>query len=433
MKTGVVEPEKRGGRHSSMVENDKEQTELILNHINKFSRVESHYVRAETSREYLHEDLNLARMYRMFCAEHKGRKIPSMVKYSNVFHRLNLSFHRPKKDKCSLCSMYREGDSSVKEKLQKQYQEHINEKQRVRQLKDDCKNNAIGNKSHSVAVFDLQQVIYLPKSNEGAIFYKRRLAVYNFTIYTLENKQCSCFTWHEAISKRGSAEISSCLFKYLENCANQGVKKVSLFSDGCFGQNKNTIVVAMLIYVVVKTNIEEITLRFFEPNHGQSEGDSAHSAIGYAIKHAGDLFVPSQLVPVMKLARSSNPYEVIQMESSDFLDFKTFSKDLRILQVRKDNQDGSSINWTDVVEIGVRKTKPNEIFFKTSHLQERERSITLKRLNDDPFEKPLGHLNNVQPKISADKFKDLMSLCEGDIPVIRNSEFINFYKSLPHL
>lgn len=81
----------------------------------------------------------------------------------------------------------------------------------------------------------------------------------------------------------------------------------------------------------MNTQLEEISLTFFEPNRGQKEGDSAHSEISFAIDHAGDLFVPSQLVPIMKLARSDQRYRVFQTETSDFLDFNQLSLDLRIL------------------------------------------------------------------------------------------------------
>lgn len=48
-----------------------------------------------------------------------------------------------------------------------------------------------------------------------AVFYKRRLAAFNLTIYDLATKDCHCFLWNETISKRGSCEISSCLLKML--------------------------------------------------------------------------------------------------------------------------------------------------------------------------------------------------------------------------
>lgn len=149
------------------------------------------------------------------------------------------------------------------------------------------------------------------------------------------------------------------VFNYLQSWALRGISSISLFCDGCAGQNKNTMVEAMMLYAVSNLSIDDITLRFFEPAHGQNEGDSAHSAIEYAIRKAGDIFLPSQLVPIMRLSRKDKPYIVHQLNLEDFLDFTTLSKDLRILKQRKDDQNtGEPINWTKMVEISVKKSQP---------------------------------------------------------------------------
>lgn len=57
-------------------------------------------------------------------------------------------------------------------------------------------------------------------------------------------------------------------------------------------------------------NIEEISLFFYESFHGQNEGDSAHSAVSTALSTAGDIFIPSQLIPIVRLARRKQPYRV---------------------------------------------------------------------------------------------------------------------------
>lgn len=113
--------------------------------------------------------------------------------------------------------------------------------------------------------------------------------------------------------------LSTAVYKALTLYDLKGVKTVNLFSDGCPGQNKNSIFSAMLFYTISRSvNIEEISLRFFEAYHGQNEGDSCHSAISYAVKQAGDIFVPSQLYPIFRLARRENPYLVCQLEYQDF-------------------------------------------------------------------------------------------------------------------
>lgn len=205
-----------------------------------------------------------------------------------------------------------------------------------------------------------------------------------------------------------------------------------MFADGCSGQNRNSIVASTLIYIINNCrSVEEITLRFSVPNHSQSQGDSAHSAISYALKKTGDIFVPTQLVPIFKLARRSKPYHVIVLEHTDFLNVKKLSADLCLLSVRKDDV-GSQVNWTEMTEFSVRKTDPSTLFFKTSHKEACYRSLTLKRNMANFLHAGVSPLNETQPKISKEKYEDLISLTTGDTPVIRLSEHVDFYKSLPH-
>ena len=57
-------------------------------------------------------------------------------------------------------------------------------------------------------------------------------------------------------------------------------------------------------FVRQSRSVHTVTIHFFETNHGQSEGDSMHSCIERAMRQAGDLFLPSQLVSVCKMARN---------------------------------------------------------------------------------------------------------------------------------
>lgn len=427
--SGVIETEKRGGRQSHLQAKDVKIREVIVAHISKFPRMESHYCRRSSTREYLHSDLSISKMHYMFLNENSTLRV-SYSTYANVFNSFKLSFHHPKKDQCGICANYRKGDAERRRALEDCYQKHTAEKVAVRAKKDLARKDK--NIKNASAVFDLQQVIFLPISNESKIFYRRRLSNYNFTIYNLKSKECHCYTWHEALSKRGSCEISTCLYFYLKELDARGVETVSLFSDSCSGQNKNSIIAAMLLYIVsLFKNIETISVSYFEPYHGQNEGDSAHSAIARAVGKAEEVFVPSQLVPIFKLARRNNPYIVHSLNSGEFLNFKQLSRDLRILSVRKDDK-GSGVDWTRMREVMVTKKHTTKIFFKDSHLLKEYRSITLQnRQRVSPSNRPLC-LNHTPPKISLAKFNDLMSLCQGMTPVIRLQEYIDFYKSLPH-
>lgn len=428
----MLESEKRGGRVQVLREKDETLRAAILSHINRFPRMESHYCRLSTSKEYLHPDLTISKMNRMFNNEFRTEGLKSsFFTYRDVFKKCNLAIHHAKKDQCSLCIVYRTGDSKKKEELEQRYKRHIAEKQAVREWKSLCKDLSLTDKATVCSCFDLQQVILLPISNESQLFYHRRLSNFNLTVYNTASKDCECYLWHEGLSKRGSSEISTCLYKYLMTLDLNNIEEVFLFSDGCSGQNKNSAIATMLLHVVLTSkNIRMISLRFFEPYHGQNEGDSAHSAIQTSISAAGDLFVPSQLIPVIRLARHKKPYIVQTLESQDFLDFKGMAKDLRILSVRQDDN-GKALDWPSMAEFMVLKHEPDKVFFKSSHLEDEYRSITLPRKVSNPSCKP-KKLNNKTIKLSEAKYNDLISLCSGQTPLIRNQEHINFYKNLPH-
>ncbi|CAH0550293.1 unnamed protein product [Brassicogethes aeneus] len=431
--TGVVEKDKRGGRDKISALKDKALRDTITSHINKFPRVESHYCRKDSSREYLHGDLTLRKMYGMFLNELPVTKSkPSFSLYRVIFKKMNLSFHKPKKDQCGVCRVFHEGSEEEKTKIKDIYDKHIVEKEAVRKLKDNFKSAAKNDPKMFCACFDLQQVISLPISNDNAIFYKRRLSVFNFTIYDLANRDCYCLTWDECSSGRGSSEIATAVIMILKKYDEEKyVSSAQLFSDGCGGQNKNSIMATALLYTVLQSkHLAEISLRFFSPNHGQSEGDSAHSAITHAIKKAGDLFTPSQLVPVFRLARQNNTYKVYQLNYDDFLDYKKLSEDLRIKSIKKDDA-GNEFKWSDIFEFFVKKENPDKIFFKTSHVDKQYRSMSLKRENKLHF-LTIKKLNKKQRSISMLKYENLISLCSGLKPVISSPENKLFYRSLPH-
>lgn len=430
--TGVVEDEKRGGRPPSRVAKDKILRDSVESHINRFPKVESHYCRSSTSKEYLYPDLTLQKMYAMYIEENKeNQDRASYSTYARVFKDLNLAFHRPKKDMCSLCETYFKGDEETKLTLKERFLKHESEKKSVRDLKEDCKQAAQKDPKILCGTFDLQQVIYTPISNDSQIFYKRRLSNYNLTFYNIGTRDCTCFLWHEGMSRRGSCEVGTAVHLALTEYDKQGVTCANLFADGCTGQNKNSIIPAMLLYTLYNSNnLEKVSLRYFETSHGQSEGDSAHSAITTAMKNVGQVSVPSQLIPIFKLARKMKPYLVKVLEHDDFLDFKLLSQELRILNVRTDSETSEKINWTQMMEIMVEKESPSTIFYKTSHTDDHYKSIILKRQQVQMKDVTLKRLNKGPRKLSKEKYNNLISLCNGDTPVVRLREHQDFYKSL---
>lgn len=73
--TGVMEPEKRGGRRQSMIEKGAKLRQSVVNHINRFPKVKSHYCRKSSTREYLYPDLTIKKMYYLYLDENKEEQV----------------------------------------------------------------------------------------------------------------------------------------------------------------------------------------------------------------------------------------------------------------------------------------------------------------------------------------------------------------------
>ena len=92
-------------------------------------------------------------------------------------------------------------------------------------MKEVCKHQATADASILCATFDLQQVIYQPISHDSQIFYKRWLSNFNFTFYNIATKECDCYVWKVAHSKRGSSGMSTAVAKVLKFYDEKVVKK----------------------------------------------------------------------------------------------------------------------------------------------------------------------------------------------------------------
>ena len=81
----------------------------------------------------------------------------------------------------------------------------------------------------------------------------------------------------------------------------------------------------MMMHVLkTTTNLREIllsTIFYFETSHSQSEGDSVHGVVERALGRAGDIFIPSQLSTLVRLA-CARPYRVHDVRTEDIFDYK---------------------------------------------------------------------------------------------------------------
>lgn len=302
----------RHSKHPTVQETIKDS---VRQHINSFHRIESHYLRAQTTREFIDGSLTLAQMYRYYKEEQVERKLPFATKcmYDTIFNtEFNIAFFQPKKDQCSVCETYKNSNEEEKEKMKSKYDVHIKNKKKSREEKerDICMSRKDSNTI--VACFDLQAVLPTPSGDISTFYYKCRLNCFNFTIFEIISKKGYCYFWHEAIASRGANDIATCLMHYLS--ALPADTDVIFYSDNCVGQNKNRIVVSMYLYAMCHTKINSITHKYLTVGHTQNESDSMHSVIEMAKKRAlksGSIYIPAQWPPLIRTARKEGqPYKV---------------------------------------------------------------------------------------------------------------------------
>ena len=116
----------------------------------------------------------------------------------------------------------------------------------MRQLKPDRQDNEI-----QVFTFDLEKNQPLPFIQTSVAFHKRQLWLYNLGVNIRHDNQGHMFLWLENEGRRGSEEICSTIFHFLNERSKSGVaepKRMHSFSDCCGGQNRNKY---FFLYVVV--------------------------------------------------------------------------------------------------------------------------------------------------------------------------------------
>ncbi|CAC5386628.1 unnamed protein product [Mytilus coruscus] len=120
-------------------------------------------------------------------------------------------------------------------------------------------------------------------------FYKRKLNVFNLTGHLSLNKCAYNAVWSEHIAGRGANEICSALLKILEKVLEDfpTLETITLWSDSCIPQNRNSIVVTALQHFMrsdTSYSLKSVEHKFSEPGHSSiQEVDCVHSHIEKAL------------------------------------------------------------------------------------------------------------------------------------------------------
>lgn len=314
-------------------------------------------------------------LYLDHCRDNNIAESASEAIYRIIFtSEFNLSFFQPKKDLCDICHKYDLSSQAEKLSLDEEYRQHIKNKTLAREAKNMDKQRASQNPNKICsAVFDLQQILPVPKSNVGVSYYKLKLSAYNFTIFNLVSKGCSCYMWHEVIAKRGASEIGSCLLLYITKQVEKGIKYFVFYSDNCAGQNRNKFLYSLYNYVSQKY---KITIRhtYLEKGHTQSEGDSVHSVIERAARNI-PIYTPEQWYTIVRTAKRKQPYKVIELSQENIFDLKDLEKNTCINWDK--DQDNEKVFLSKFRIVETNPDFPNMLLFKLNYEDASYKKISL--------------------------------------------------------
>lgn len=243
--TNIATMKDKRGSHGKQPKINEDLKAGVLSFINAIPKIESHYTRANTTKQYIDGSKSVADLHRDYVELCKSNNAPytSYAIFYRIFNQdFNISFFTPKKDLCDTCEAYKNSSDEEKILMKESYDTHIREKQlsRIEKENDKKKTDTV------VAVYDLQAVFQCPKGEISVFYYKSKLNVLNLTIYDIQQNLVESFVWDESNANRGVNEIGTCVFNYLQKVCGAGKDlDIIFYSDNCPGQQKNKFMVAM--------------------------------------------------------------------------------------------------------------------------------------------------------------------------------------------
>lgn len=161
----------RQGKHPKKTIPDIEKN-YVREHINSIPRVESHYCRMRTNKEYFDTTLNFSRLYDLYKDWCNEKNITPVKKscYRNIFnYEFNIEFLKPKSDRCDVCEEYRilknSGNLTTEEE---KFRKHFKSKEMCKIARDKDRQHT--DEKTAVICFDMENVFALPRSNVSCFF-----------------------------------------------------------------------------------------------------------------------------------------------------------------------------------------------------------------------------------------------------------------------
>ena len=303
---GMCLPDQRGTYKRR--KNDHKINE-VKKFLDSFPHFQSHYTSTENL--YFSTELNKTTMYKLY--REKITEDPIGEKqFMTILKSNKIKFITPRQDTCRRCDelniKLKDATEEEKQNLIHEREKHHEEAQAARDLLSSASTEARLDNEILVFTFDLEKTQPLPFIQTSVAFYKRQLWLYNLGVNTRHDNQGHMFLWLENEGRRGSEEICSTIFHFLNERSKSGVaepKRMHSFSDCCGGQNRNKyFVFFMLWYCNQNNNVLEWQHSYLEPGHTFLPNDRDFGMIERKKKNSGNLYSINDWMSVIEKIHS---------------------------------------------------------------------------------------------------------------------------------
>ena len=256
---------------------------------------------------------------------------------------------------------------------------------------------------------DLEQVIFTSNLTHSDVFYQRQYSKYNFAVHNMKDNQASMYLWHEAIGKRGANEIASCVLIHIKKNYSPlqpgELRIMNLWSDRCVGQNNNWTMIALCFYLIQGKYFSELNRKFLVSGHSFLPCDRDFALIEKK-KKVATFHIPSDVIQMIKSARTTSPFVMHPVEQKDFLDFRGLINDY----IKKD----SKLKITEARWIQVSSDSPTVLKVRTTH------NIMESWQMYDVLKKRRGRRGSSTPRLPT----TLPQFYEGPLPIKKEKKRI---------
>lgn len=280
-----------------------------------------------SSREfhYLNERLNVLEMYNLFKQLHPNLDVKYKF-YLKIFkENFTLHFGRPQVDTCCTCEAL---EVKIKSKFLNDTakQVHVAEKMvHVRRAKKFYKKmkeitTTVANVENIGAIsIDFMQNLQLPTVPVQETFYLRQLTVNVFCIHNLKDNTSVFYLYHEGQAGKGPNEVCSFILDYIKSSL-KNVEHLHIFSDGCFGQNKNHCLLRLMNAFVSSKKFQSVQQYFPVRGHSFLPCDRDFAMVKKKLRKCDRVFTLKQYAELILSSSAKQKFLVVLVESDDVID-----------------------------------------------------------------------------------------------------------------